>query len=159
MQDVPVGSFFAFIFLPLFSLVVLHLMWLMMRNFSSALTSPKWPTVEGIVVDTILREDRVYGSGTVCFYNMKYKYSVNGLSYSGNKENIFKTFKEAQKETEQHPVNGKIVVYFNPRNNKISVLQTGIVWNDFFGYILIIFIGILYHVVMYGFFKKLLVSL
>lgn len=113
------------IFAILLICVLLYLIWLVGGRFIWALVSPGWPTVTG----RVLNSNETYKSfraGRIYFVNVEYAYSVNGVRYSGNHQKMCGSLKDAQAELIRYQLNQEIVIYYNPENNNISVLEPGI---------------------------------
>jgi len=118
-------------------------------DISKGKESVNWYETTGVITSSYLATDTDYdsdyGDSTTYTPKIEYKYSVNGINYSGNKvsfEIVSGTdYSWAQSKVDSY-YEGKVVsVYYNPNNPSESVLEKGFSEVPFFltlmGYVFI----------------------
>jgi hypothetical protein len=98
---------------------------------SKTQTAKSWPTAQGTIVSTELREhnddDSESGSSTVLFEPVvMYSYQAMGVACSGKKigygtDRLDRS--SAQKKINQYPAGSRVTVYYNPENPSEAVLE------------------------------------
>jgi hypothetical protein len=99
---------------------------------NTAAASRKWPTVEGRILSSGIRESRVSGksrSTREFEFMLNYDYTVNSRSYSGSRI-YFGYSPEAEKEPAydlagDYPSGKTVVVHYHPAHPAESTLETG----------------------------------
>jgi hypothetical protein len=98
------------------------------HNYRTGQESEKWPNVKG----AITRSDMdVQGFGRKMTYTpmIAYRYSVNGMEYSGSRVQFVRTAgsseSSAQSVLAKYPVNSTPTVYYDPANPTNCVLEPG----------------------------------
>ena len=92
----------------------------MIVTLQRALTSRKWPTVEGKVV----APGELKGpDGTP--YRFEYEYIVNGQRFVSGMVALFASKDMERKAIQQHQVGSQVLVYYNPAEPKRSILVPG----------------------------------
>ena len=123
--------------------------------------SKHWPTTQGRIIASKVVAVQSFDSGDEPVPNVRYKYSVDGHKFQGDKisltskspfswKSVTKTLREtqsyssAEKIIKRYPIGSKVLVYYNPRNPKESVLQLGVEsWIVFFFFFVsAVFIGL-----------------
>ncbi|MFO7883628.1 MAG: DUF3592 domain-containing protein [Desulfobacteraceae bacterium] len=93
-----------------------------------------WPTVKGKMIHSRPVPTKVNKS-TEYRLAVKYRYSVDGKTYTGDcitsSDGFQKTRKEAYKILKKYPVGGEVTVYYSPSDPGYSVLKTGANKNAF----------------------------
>ena len=124
--------------------------------------SKHWPTTQGRIIASkvvAVVDENVYGYE--CTPYVHYKYSIDSHKFQGDKisltskspfswKSVTKTLREtqsyssAEKIIKCYPIGSKVLVYYNPRNPKESVLQLGVeLWIVFFFFFVsAVFIGL-----------------
>jgi len=109
------------------------------------ITSKNWPAAEGMVTRSLidLSAARAGASGPITHTykaNIRYQYEVNGKLYSGDKifvtDYISKELAFEKKQEIEYPVGSSVIVYYDPDNPELSVLEPGTGWPSFAGVVL-----------------------
>jgi hypothetical protein len=96
--------------------------------------SREWPTTEGVITESRIvsshetsTEKGWHGSRYEYEVRVQYSYSVDGVSYSGNRLRIRSTKYSlegnAQRELAEYPVGQRVRVYYNPKEPERSLLK------------------------------------
>jgi hypothetical protein len=104
--------------------------------FKSAWASRSWPTTSGIVVsssvDSYWSESETGSSkSTTLMYSAKiiYKYTADETDYTSQKISFgdydSNNSREIQAVVDRYPLNSDVLVYYNPENPEMSVLEPG----------------------------------
>jgi len=105
-----------------------------------------WPTAEGKVLDSRLREVHDH-DGTTWQAYVLYEYTVNGASYRSDvlqlEAGSSSFTKGAQKTIARYPIGSVVPVYYNPEAPADAMLEPGkMTWFVFLGGILFLIVGI-----------------
>ena len=118
----------------LYALVFAALMYVAVQQALEMGDSREWPTAEGVI--TASRIASSHQTSTEKGWHAKryeyevrvqYSYSVDGVSYTGNRLRIrpteYSSEKHAQRELAEYPVGQRLRVYYNPQDPERSVLK------------------------------------
>jgi hypothetical protein len=104
------------------------------RSWQIKQASPTWPFVEGEMLESRVRAHNETGDqhGTLArewFTEVRYRYTVDGVSYTGNRLRAFgprhTDEQQALQELAPFPVGQKVKVYYDPAKPSSSVLIPG----------------------------------
>jgi cell division protein YceG involved in septum cleavage len=97
-------------------------------------TSSSWPSVKGTIIASGVSSERKRETTTQRAYissdaALIYQYQVNGRAYSSGKIRIgdfaFRSGSRAKEIVSKYPEGKKVIVYYNPKNPEITVLEPG----------------------------------
>lgn len=98
------------------------------RSFKTARDSKKWPTVEGIVLESGTEvmsgfEGRAIGA------KVKYEYEAGGVKYTSDRISVGQYGTggggHAKAEAARYPAGKKVTVYYDPKNPGQALLEPG----------------------------------
>ena len=100
-----------------------------MYRYNMGRESGSWPVVQGKI--TYARpEPRRVKSRTQYHPGVRYTYTVNGRSYTGNRITASEIYQKSRSGAEdilrKYPVGGQIPVHYNPADPGVSLLETGL---------------------------------
>jgi hypothetical protein len=103
------------------------------RDLLRGRSSTSWPTTQGEVVYSSIEQhmDSDSDGGTSVTYKAKvvYNYQVGGQALVGDRRRFLETSsnnaRRAQEAINRYPVGAQVMVYFDPNNPQVSVLEPG----------------------------------
>ena len=107
-----------------------------------AKASPQWPTTKGVVLKSKVASQRSSNSNSETYKpDITYRYEVDGQQYECTtvwfgSDVSTSNRSMAQDAVNQYPVNGEVVVYYDPQDPAIAVLQPGAFKMSYFYYLL-----------------------
>jgi hypothetical protein len=99
--------------------------YMFVKNYFKAKASMNWNRTNGIIIESYFFQ-RMSGDDQILDYKLKYQFDILGNTYIGNKL-YFRTMDGDHVNYEKKYFPGKeIIVYYNPKNIKESVLEPGV---------------------------------
>lgn len=119
-------------------------------TFASALSSPKWPAVPGVVAVSDLQRSRGEG-GFTYRAEISYRYLVDGTELVSNRAQFGDRIElswssGAVRLLQKYPVGRSVNVYYNPYDPEEAVLETGVsryLFAMFIGAVIFLIMGIM----------------
>jgi uncharacterized protein DUF3592 len=113
--------------------IVLGLAFLMWRGYLDRQTSPQWPSVTGLIVDSrvVAQNESNDGASFTRAWRIEvnYTYSASGQTYQNNRIRAmlprFSTEAEALAIQQRFPAGAQVPVYYDPAKPTSSVLIPG----------------------------------
>jgi hypothetical protein len=110
-----------------------------------AVTSPYWPTTEGIVISSKVAESG-FSDNAAWHPYVSYRYSVRGKEYISEDIEVIRvnngnTDYYARQVVERYPVGRRVKVYYVHDNPAMALLEPGVPDNDIFASALLLVIG------------------
>lgn len=126
-------------------------------RYKAGRASSGWPVVRGKINYARVQSRRT-NNRTDYTASIRYSYSINGTSYTGNEitasDKNFKTRSRADAALRPYPVGSEVDVYYNPSKPQQSVLETGLPMNVFLLMGVGVFCFLLAVLVIMSLFKK-----
>lgn len=123
-----------------------------LRSIIRAKSSKNWEKANGLVLDSKLVDFSMTGDSSHSYKpKVEYGYMINEKEFRSKRiyfgSNIMSSFKKGKsiRIVNKYPKGTKITVYYNPLNEKLSVLETGIKSELVFGIVFgFLFLGLGY---------------
>ena len=119
---------------PLFSLIisgVIFFIGILFSDIPTMIVSQGWPTTDGIIISNRLVGQKFKEYDGDFYTNIdvyiRYKYTVNGISYSSLSINSIDTPFYPSSFASRYPVGKDVIVYYNPKVPSKAVLEPGFV--------------------------------
>jgi hypothetical protein len=106
--------------------------WLLLASMENFL-SAGWPRTEGVVESMQVMEKKGTKSGTQYLANVRYKFTLNGVLYQGDRFNTRGDYLASEQVatavSKQYQQGGKCSVAYNPSNPERSILDTTLTYH------------------------------
>jgi len=159
-----VRAIFTRVFPLCFVLMGIALMVMGGRNISQAQSSKKWPTAQGQVISSQVKQvytgkghspDPQYRntardrrSDYAYHARIAYRYNTSGRTYQGSRitygDHGARAPRHAQQQVQKYPVGRAVTVYYSPQNPQESLLEPGAkphMWQQFWAGFLFMIVG------------------
>ena len=97
---------------------------LLIHQLPKAISSEQWPSVDGVVTESSLRQGRKRRRS----HRLRYQYVVDGQPIEGKQVafmgRVFAS--SARRRHAAYPVGRKVTVYYHPQQPEVAVLEPGV---------------------------------
>lgn len=122
-----------------FFLVAAGMLWWGVTTVRNASVSRNWPAVTGTITasQVAISTDE---DGTTYSADVQYTYVVNDRRYTADTVNFGEygsgSRSRIDKIVARYPPGGQVTVYYNPDNPGTAVLEPGLSWGSYFGFLM-----------------------
>lgn len=101
------------------------------QNVRDSYSAASWKSTQATIVESRTFSTRKRKAGRSTNYSFEYRYSVDGVSFSGNRYSFRVPDGDKRLGVQTYDKGEKITVFFNPRNPGRAVIDrnTGLWWN------------------------------
>lgn len=134
--------------------VGIYLFWTAARDLLRGFASRSWPTTEGSVTESSLKEEKYVRRGGETSmilthrWHISYRYVVEGNEYASTHVyfgGLFHSYSWAWTVSNllsRYPQDKRVTVYYNPGKPQLAVLEPGIRVGRFFGTLIRVVLGV-----------------
>ncbi len=140
-----------------FFLVAAGILWWGINTVRNASVSKNWPAVPGTITVSqvaISTDD----DGTTYSADVQFKYVVNDRWYTADTVNFGEygsgNRSRAEKIVARYPPGSQVTVYYNPDNPGTAVLEPGVTWGSYFGFLMSLAFLIAPALMLFSFIRK-----
>jgi len=157
MNRIGCDAIFRLLFSLVFLIVAIGALWWGATTARNASVSKNWPAVPGTITVSqvaISTDD----DGTTYYADVQYKYVVNDRWYTADTVNFGEygsgSRSRVDKIVARYPPGSQAAVYYNPDDPDTAVLEPGVSWGSYFGFLMSLAFLVIPAVMLFSFIRK-----